>query len=83
MLPESLAADAGEGRVAQWLEPTAHNGLVAGSSPAAPTNPHSPSVPASAAGIFDVIVNGIWLASEKMRRATYYHHGQRVSFRAK
>lgn len=27
------------GRVAQWLEPTAHNGLVAGSSPAAPTVP--------------------------------------------
>ena len=26
-----------EGPVAQWLEPTAHNGLVAGSSPAGPT----------------------------------------------
>ena len=26
------------GPVAQWLEPTAHNGLVAGSSPAGPTN---------------------------------------------
>jgi hypothetical protein len=25
------------GPVAQWLEPTAHNGLVAGSSPAGPT----------------------------------------------
>lgn len=27
-----------EGPVAQWLEPAAHNGLVAGSSPAGPTN---------------------------------------------
>ena len=27
----------GVGPVAQWLEPTAHNGLVAGSSPAGPT----------------------------------------------
>ena len=27
------------GPVAQWLEPAAHNGLVAGSSPAGPTNP--------------------------------------------
>jgi hypothetical protein len=27
----------GAGPVAQWLEPTAHNGLVAGSSPAGPT----------------------------------------------
>jgi hypothetical protein len=26
-------------RVAQWLEPAAHNGLVAGSSPAGPTSP--------------------------------------------
>ncbi len=26
------------GPVAQWLEPAAHNGLVAGSSPARPTN---------------------------------------------
>ena len=26
-----------EGPVAQWLEPAAHNGLVAGSSPAGPT----------------------------------------------
>jgi hypothetical protein len=26
------------GPVAQWLEPAAHNGLVAGSSPAGPTN---------------------------------------------
>ncbi len=30
------------GRVAQWLEPTAHNRLVAGSSPAAPTTPFHP-----------------------------------------
>ncbi len=29
---------AASGPVAQWLEPTAHNGLVAGSSPAGPTN---------------------------------------------
>jgi len=27
-----------QGPVAQWLEPAAHNGLVAGSSPAGPTN---------------------------------------------
>jgi hypothetical protein len=26
------------GPVAQWLEPAAHNGLVAGSSPAGPTS---------------------------------------------
>src|SRR3712207_1240679 len=32
------------GPVAQWLEPTAHNGLVAGSSPARPTSSYmSPS----------------------------------------
>ena len=39
--PDSGLKDAaGEnpsGPVAQWLEPTAHNGLVAGSSPAGPT----------------------------------------------
>lgn len=29
--------DAGFGLVAQWLEPTAHNGLVGGSSPSRPT----------------------------------------------
>src|SRR5262245_8959182 len=28
----------GEGPVAQWLEPAAHNGLVGGSSPPGPTN---------------------------------------------
>jgi hypothetical protein len=33
-----------EGPVAQWLEPAAHNGLVAGSSPARPTT-HSPYPP--------------------------------------
>lgn len=33
--PAALGAS---GPVAQWLEPTAHNGLVAGSSPAGPTN---------------------------------------------
>jgi hypothetical protein len=27
-----------QGPVAQWLEPAAHNGLVAGSSPAGPTS---------------------------------------------
>lgn len=32
------AASRRDGPVAQWLEPTAHNGLVAGSSPAGPTN---------------------------------------------
>ena len=31
------AARKAAGPVAQWLEPTAHNGLVAGSSPAGPT----------------------------------------------
>ena len=30
-----------KGPVAQWLEPAAHNGLVAGSSPAGPTNKFS------------------------------------------
>ena len=34
----------GNGPVAQWLEPAAHNGLVAGSSPAGPTT-LSPSAP--------------------------------------
>ena len=33
-----LAARKAAGPVAQWLEPAAHNGLVAGSSPAGPTN---------------------------------------------
>src|SRR5262249_28361998 len=32
------ATTARPGPVAQWLEPAAHNGLVAGSSPAGPTN---------------------------------------------
>ncbi|MEY9302787.1 hypothetical protein ABIF21_007160 [Bradyrhizobium elkanii] len=32
------AARKAAGPVAQWLEPAAHNGLVAGSSPARPTN---------------------------------------------
>src|SRR5215213_6120875 len=32
------------GPVAQWLEPAAHNGLVAGSSPAGPTSLRSRSV---------------------------------------
>ncbi len=31
-------ANRARGPVAQWLEPTAHNGLVAGSSPAGPTS---------------------------------------------
>ena len=31
------AAPRSAGPVAQWLEPAAHNGLVAGSSPARPT----------------------------------------------
>ncbi len=34
----SRALRGATGPVAQWLEPTAHNGLVAGSSPAGPTN---------------------------------------------
>src|SRR6266702_487121 len=33
-----LRPAAAAGPVAQWLEPAAHNGLVAGSSPAGPTN---------------------------------------------
>jgi hypothetical protein len=36
-LPAAPAAEPA-GPVAQWLEPAAHNGLVAGSSPAGPTN---------------------------------------------
>ena len=32
-----FAASSAAGPVAQWLEPAAHNGLVAGSSPAGPT----------------------------------------------
>jgi hypothetical protein len=36
-LPAASAARPA-GPVAQWLEPAAHNGLVAGSSPAGPTN---------------------------------------------
>jgi hypothetical protein len=39
--PRSAAAAAGP--VAQWLEPAAHNGLVAGSSPAGPTSLRSRS----------------------------------------
>lgn len=35
--PAQVAAGLECGPVAQWLEPTAHNGLVAGSSPAGPT----------------------------------------------
>jgi hypothetical protein len=34
----SLSRQFAAGPVAQWLEPAAHNGLVAGSSPAGPTN---------------------------------------------
>src|SRR6202789_4161430 len=34
----TLAVRTPAGPVAQWLEPAAHNGLVAGSSPAGPTN---------------------------------------------
>ena len=34
----SLRRQLAAGPVAQWLEPAAHNGLVAGSSPAGPTN---------------------------------------------
>src|SRR5712692_11814211 len=33
----SLRRQLAAGPVAQWLEPAAHNGLVAGSSPAGPT----------------------------------------------
>ena len=34
----ALARQSAAGPVAQWLEPAAHNGLVAGSSPAGPTS---------------------------------------------
>jgi hypothetical protein len=33
-----VSRDTPAGPVAQWLEPAAHNGLVAGSSPAGPTS---------------------------------------------
>ncbi len=36
-IPTGIVYTARRGPVAQWLEPTAHNGLVAGSSPAGPT----------------------------------------------
>ncbi|MET4278090.1 hypothetical protein ABIB68_006491 [Bradyrhizobium sp. F1.2.2] len=36
--PRSPASRLAAGPVAQWLEPAAHNGLVAGSSPAGPTS---------------------------------------------
>src|SRR3954469_6274023 len=35
--PLDVSLPSSEGPVAQWLEPAAHNGLVAGSSPAGPT----------------------------------------------
>src|SRR5438067_4819480 len=38
------------GPVAQWLEPAAHNGLVAGSSPAGPTSLRSRSEEGCRAG---------------------------------
>jgi hypothetical protein len=37
-LPAISSGPLAAGPVAQWLEPAAHNGLVAGSSPAGPTN---------------------------------------------
>src|ERR1700719_3027780 len=37
-LPAASKGPLAAGPVAQWLEPAAHNGLVAGSSPAGPTN---------------------------------------------
>src|SRR4051794_5117569 len=37
-LPRRVPRQRAAGPVAQWLEPAAHNGLVAGSSPAGPTN---------------------------------------------
>ena len=40
------------GPVAQWLEPAAHNGLVAGSSPARPTNHSLDYIDFSAVGGF-------------------------------
>src|SRR6185312_16521384 len=36
-LPAAPRGRSAAGPVAQWLEPAAHNGLVAGSSPAGPT----------------------------------------------
>src|SRR4051812_27484965 len=37
-LPAASERPLAAGAVAQWLEPAAHNGLVAGSRPAGPTN---------------------------------------------
>ena len=37
-LAKEAALRSGYGPIAQWLEPTAHNGLVPGSSPGGPTN---------------------------------------------
>src|SRR5690606_4098921 len=37
--PASATQDRGRGRVAQWSEQGAHNALVGGSSPSAPTTP--------------------------------------------
>jgi hypothetical protein len=37
-MPVRLTYGGPAGPVAQWLEPAAHNGLVAGSSPAGPTS---------------------------------------------
>jgi hypothetical protein len=37
-LGSPLGREPAAGPVAQWLEPAAHNGLVAGSSPAGPTS---------------------------------------------
>src|ERR1700720_4711352 len=42
-LPAASKGPLAAGPVAQWLEPAAHNGLVAGSSPAGPTSLRSRS----------------------------------------
>src|SRR5215218_4751223 len=51
------------GPVAQWLEPSAHNGLVAGSSPAGPTIITEILMPYTlrrlAAGSYDLIREGM------------------------
>src|SRR5262245_46191046 len=55
----ALARQPAAGPVAQWLEPAAHNGLVAGSSPAGPTNVFN-----SSEGC-DIAAESLWLSQAK------------------
>jgi hypothetical protein len=69
------------GPVAQWLEPTAHNGLVAGSSPAGPTTLRSRPPPPPVEGFtgpFPRIVRSAEFAVPGSRRlASMMHPGLR------